>query len=173
MRPTDRLADQAGETPTERPIRDAPTATSRPHAIKASYRARHPFEVGDLVAHRAETGTRGVVTSLMFAPTTTEVQVSWGPGQDEIVSHLVLERHYDSEDADDRGPSHSDLSTFPWGTQVLHLTEPGFGIVTGHRVAEWGLQVRVQWDSEQYGWHQLCELTAYVPPPASPPARAV
>ena len=142
-------------------------------------RSRHPTERA--IPSRSvtswptaqETGTRGVVTSLMFAPTTTEVQVSWGPGQDEIVSHLVLERHYDSEDADDRGPSHSDLSTFPWGTRVLHLTEPGFGIVTGHRVAEWGLQVRVQWDSEQYGWHQLCELTAYVPPPASPPARAV
>jgi hypothetical protein len=119
---------------------------------------RFPFEVGQMVSHRAEPDSRGVVVALVFTPTGCTVEVSWGPSHDELNWHFSLERHSGHDEDDDHTPSQSRDFPWAWGQRVRHRANRDAGVVTGYRICERGISARVAWAPDQCDWHDLCEL---------------
>ena len=97
---------------------------------------------------------------MVFTPTGCTVEVSWGPSQDELNWHFALERHYGHDEDDDHTPSQSRDLPLGMGPAVRHRANRDAGVVTGYRICERGICVRVAWGPDQCDWHHLCELRA-------------
>ncbi len=132
---------------------------SGPKPFDLSVPVKFPFEIGQLVKHRGCDEGKGVVTAMILCPNGCVVEVSWGPGQIEHEWHFALERHYGINDDDEYEASFSHSLPWEFGTEARHrghLRERG--IVTGYKLSERGVLVRMSWGADRWDWHYLCEL---------------
>ena len=118
---------------------------------------RFPFCIGQLVRHRADSESRGVVVWLGASLCGCVVGVSWGPVGDDVAWHFVLEAHYDDDEAD-HVPDRNIELPFEFGARVRHRAKDDDGVVTGYRICERGVSVRVAWSADHWDLHDLCEI---------------
>jgi hypothetical protein len=126
-------------------------------AVGTPKQAKFPFELGQMVGHRASSESRGIVTAIVTVPAGCNIEVTWGPGSVDVFPHFVLEQHHLDEGADAYAQRSHELP-YEWGRRVQHRVDATVGVVTGYRVCERGPMVRVSWDPDTSGWYQLCEL---------------
>ena len=129
-----------------------------PQGFDLSTRVRFPFEIGQLVKHRAAAESCGVVTGFGLDPTGCVVGVSWSPDVEAWEWHFALE--HCSGDEDEFVPSALHTLPFAWGESVRHRASHERGAVTGYRVSERGAMIRVAWSASKWDWHHFCELAA-------------
>ncbi len=118
---------------------------------------RFPFRIGQLVKHRGDSESRGVVVWLGASLCGCVVGVSWGPVGDDVAWHFVLEAHYEDDEAE-HIPDRSIELPYEFGARVRHRAKDEDGVVTGYRICERGVNVRVAWSAGHWDLHDVCEI---------------
>jgi hypothetical protein len=118
---------------------------------KRGLRRRLPFALGEMVKHRSDLSSKGIVLSIRFYQTHTSALVSWGTNDEELLDVQALEPP-DSKCWESR--------VFPWdyGIKLRHRVGEKIGIVNCFVAVPGGALVGMIWDVDKYGFHDTWEL---------------
>lgn len=111
-----------------------------------------PFLPGERVRHLAD-GEIAIVCTIVVMPHGCLIECT--SNESHGVWHFAIESI-----GDDCSQECREVWEFPygWGEKLAHRLNGKVGIVSGYRISERGMCVRMAWSDESWEWHPFCEL---------------